>query len=300
LAISAAVSIGGLAIAALHHAVRDISYGGLINSLTSMRATIIGAALAATMLSFVVGLANDFMALRYARACSPIISTILASFCGHAVGNFIGFGLLSSSAVRYRFYAVAGVSAGKITRIALYIAAAFGFGTLETIGLGLWLRTQDIARLSGMPYGLLRFIAAVSLSAAVAILISCALGPREVRIRAATIELPSLQLVFIQTAVTIGEIAAASSVLWILLPRSGIDFLAFVVIYTIALSLGFLSHAPGGIGVFEAAVFYAVGTQSPPSAVAAALVAYRTIYFLLPFTIAASLLAASELRRLRR
>jgi uncharacterized membrane protein YccC len=77
-------------------------------------------------------------------------------------------------------------------------------------------------------------------------------------------------------------------------------YLAFVVIYTAALSLGVLSHMPSGIGVFDAAVLYAVGTQGSPSAVAAALVTYRTIYFQLPFAIAAVLLAASELRRFLR
>jgi phosphatidylglycerol lysyltransferase len=93
------------------------------------------------------------------------------------------------------------------------------------------------------------------------------------------------------------DIVVAAGTLWVLLPASGVDFLAFVVIFTAALSLGVLSHAPGGIGVFDAAVLYAVGTQVSPSAVAAALVTYRAIYFLLPFAIAAVLLAASELRR---
>jgi len=89
--------------------------------------------------------------------------------------------------------------------------------------------------------------------------------------------------------------------LWLLLPATGVDFVAFVVIFTAALSLGVLSHMPGGIGVFDAAVLYAGGTQGSPGAVAAALVTYRAIYFLLPFAIAAVLLAASELRRwLRR
>jgi phosphatidylglycerol lysyltransferase len=69
------------------------------------------------------------------------------------------------------------------------------------------------------------------------------------------------------------------------------------VIFAAALSLGVLSHTPAGIGVFDAAVLYAVGTQGSPSAVAAALVIYRAIYFLLPSAIAAVLLAASELRR---
>jgi phosphatidylglycerol lysyltransferase len=94
------------------------------------------------------------------------------------------------------------------------------------------------------------------------------------------------------------DIVGASGTLWVLLPASGVDFPTFVVIYTAALALGVLSHTPGGIGVFDAVVLYAVGTQGSPSAVAAALVTYRAIYFLLPFAVAAVLLTATELRRL--
>jgi phosphatidylglycerol lysyltransferase len=96
------------------------------------------------------------------------------------------------------------------------------------------------------------------------------------------------------------DIVVASATLWVLLPATGVDFVAFVVIFTAALSLGVLSHTPAGIGVFDATVLYAVGSQGSPSAVAAALVTYRAIYFLLPFAIAAVLLAASELRRWQR
>jgi phosphatidylglycerol lysyltransferase len=300
LAISATVSIGGLTVAALYNALHDISYRDLIDSLTSMRSSIIAAALAATAASYVVALANDFVALRYADACSPIASTIPASFCGYALGNFVGFGILSSSAVRYRFYAAAGVSSDKIARIAIFIATAFGVGATVTIGLGLALRAREIARLCGLPYEPLRFITVLILSMTIALLVGCVLGRRNVRFGLVTIELPSLGLVLIQISLTIVEIVTASSVLWVLLPGSGIDFLAFVVIYAVALLLGFVSHAPGGIGVFEAAVLYAVGTQSPPSAVAAALVVYRTIYFILPFIVAALWLTAIELRRFRR
>ena len=139
------------------------------------------------------------------------------------------------------------------------------------------------------------------LAATAAVLIACAFGRQSFRLGPVTIELPSSGLVLVQIAVTMVDIVVASGMLWLLLPATGVDFVAFVVIFTAALSLGILSHTPGGIGVFDAAVLYAVGTQGSPSAVAAALVIYRAIYFLLPFAIAAVLLAASELRRwLRR
>ena len=55
-------------------------------------------ALAVTAVDFVVLFANDFGALRYAGASAPVTSTLLASFCGYALGNFIGFGALSGGA----------------------------------------------------------------------------------------------------------------------------------------------------------------------------------------------------------
>ena len=83
LAISATISIGGFSVAALYH---------LLSS------WVIVAALAVTAVDFVVLFANDFGALRYAGASAPVTSTLLASFCGYALGNFIGFGALSGGA----------------------------------------------------------------------------------------------------------------------------------------------------------------------------------------------------------
>jgi len=300
LAIAATMAIGGLAVAALHHLLNDISYRGLIDALASISSRVIVAALAATAVNFVVLFANDFGALRYAGVAPPVTSTLLASFCGYALGNFIGFGALSGGAVRYRIYRAAGVSQGKIARITIYIATAFGMGAAATIGLGLAFRAREIAQLYGIPYESLRLVAALILTATAAVLIGCALGRQSFRLGPVTIELPSSGLVLVQIAVTMVDIVVSSGTLWVLLPASGVDFPAFVVIYTAAVSLGLLSHTPGGIGVFDAAVLYAVGTQGSPSAVAAALVAYRAIYFLLPFVIAAVLLAATELRRLLR
>jgi phosphatidylglycerol lysyltransferase len=297
LAVSATSLIGGLALAALYHFLHDLSYRGLIESLASISCRAISAALLATMLSYILLFANDFSALYYARAAPPLGATLLASFCGYALGNFIGLGALSGGAVRYRIYTAAGLSRGKIARITVYIAAAFGIGASETIALGLAFRSREIAQLYAIPYEALRLAAAVVLGATVAVLIGRALGRRALRIGPLAIELPSSRLVLAQIAVTVVDIVLAAGTLWVLLPATVLDFPTFVTIYAAALSLGVLSHAPGGIGAFDAAVLYAVGTQGSPSTIAAALVVYRVIYFLLPFAIAAGLLAAAERQR---
>ena len=91
----------------------------------------------------------------------------------------------------------------------------------------------------------------------------------------------------------------SAAVLYVLLPaeaRPGLPY--FLAIYVGALSLGTLSHAPGGLGVFEATMI--AGTGHDHSAdVIAALVLYRLVYYALPFIIGLVGLAAFEVARQR-
>ena len=82
--------------------------------------------------------------------------------------------------------------------------------------------------------------------------------------------------------------------LFVLLPSAHIGIVSFLAVYSIALLLGVIGHTPGGLGVFEAVIIFALGGAAPPSAVVAALLAYRAIYFLLPLLLSGALLAAFE------
>lgn len=297
LALSSFLIIGGLVLFALYEMTRDVDYRALVGSLRAMPGHVILAALGATVASYAAFLANDLSALRYAAARPPLKSTLLASFCGYALGNAIGLGSLSGGAVRYRVYAAAGLSAAQVARVTIFIAAAFALGVAATTALGLALRTQEIAQLLALPPLLLRGVAGLVLVLVAGFLAFCTIGRRSLPLGPLRIELPRHRLVLVQLAITMADIVAAALSLWVLLPPVGIDFVGFATIYAAAVGLGVLSHAPGGLGVFEAVVFYAVGTQASPSVVAAALVAYRSIYFLLPLAIATALLAGSEIRR---
>ena len=46
--------------------------------------------------------------------------------------------------------------------------------------------------------------------------------------------------------------------------------------------LGMIGHTPGGVGVFEAAMVFALGGSVQTPQMVAALLAYRAIYFGLP------------------
>src|SRR5262249_10826357 len=83
--------------------------------------------------------------------------------------------------------------------------------------------------------------------------------------------------------------------LYMLLPAEpATDFLTALVIYVTATLLGFLSHAPGSLGVFEAAVLIALPHYAKEDLLAALLI-FRCLYFGLPLILALCLMTAREL-----
>jgi uncharacterized membrane protein YbhN (UPF0104 family) len=69
--------------------------------------------------------------------------------------------------------------------------------------------------------------------------------------------------------------------------------LPFVVIFVLATLLGFISHTPGALGVFDAAILLAL-TQYPREELLATLLAFRFIYYVIPFTLALGVMATRE------
>jgi len=91
--------------------------------------------------------------------------------------------------------------------------------------------------------------------------------------------------------------ALAGAALYVLLPPvPGLSFLTFLGIYLIAQFSGLLSHVPGGLGVVESIMVVLLKPYLDPSATLAALIAYRGVYYLLPFVLGVVLLSAYELK----
>jgi glycosyltransferase 2 family protein len=81
-----------------------------------------------------------------------------------------------------------------------------------------------------------------------------------------------------------------------LLSTTDVGYLAVATVYVLANAATLISHVPGGLGVIEAVVIYLV----PQASVIGGLVAFRVIYYLVPFIIGATLFAAYEVAQRRR
>jgi hypothetical protein len=66
------------------------------------------------------------------------------------------------------------------------------------------------------------------------------------------------------------------------------------VVFVSATLLGFASHAPGGLGVFDAAMLVALW-QFDKEEVLAGLLLFRLLYYNIPFALALAILGSREL-----
>ena len=235
----------------------------------------------------------------------------LAGVIAYGVSQAIGFPAFTGGAVRYRFWSVWGLSTVEIARAASFVGATFTLGIVLVSGLALLLEPSAGLTVLHVSPSVARAVGAVFVLAVMLFLAwSLRAGGRPIRLprRIAhrvgataeqwTFDVPRPALAFGQVVVALVDWTAAAAVLWVLLPPDGRPpFAAFAGLFVIAQFAGLVSHVPGGLGVFETIVVLGLRPYLPAGQTFAALVAYRAVYYLLPFVSAIVLLAAYEARR---
>jgi phosphatidylglycerol lysyltransferase len=290
-------ALSGIALLALWRAAGDIQFEALVAALDSLRFTTLLSAVAATLLSYAVLAGYDFLAFQYGGIRLPAATILVTSICGYGIGNAVGLGTLSGGAVRYRLYSAAGLSPKQIALIVGFISFAFGAGALTITSLFVELRAPEIGRILGVAPVILQMVAGGCLALILVPLVFWLICRNPIRLGTLEVRAPSANVVLAQFALVAADLIAASAVLWVLLPTRPVDFVTFAALYASALILGVLTHIPGGLGLFEVVIFYALGASTSASTLAAALLAYRAIYFVLPLLISILLLVGFEVGR---
>lgn len=291
-----AVALTALILFALQRLTAQIRYPDLVAAIRSTPRLDIVLAVLMTAASFIALSGYDFSSLRYVGARVKPRVVLLTSFIAYALGNTVGLGVLTGGAVRMRMYSAAGVAAPNVGRAIAFNALAFGIG-ISTLGaLGLLWGAPQMGSVTALPANLLRTIAAALLMAVAAFVAICSVR-RTLRLgRRLSVTLPRAGLVVQQLGISLVELLFSAAALWFLLPHEGLSLAAFVAFYAIAVTLGIISHVPGGLGVFEATLLLAYAGRIPAEQLAGALILYRGIYYLLPLLVAVAMLALFELR----
>jgi uncharacterized membrane protein YbhN (UPF0104 family) len=224
----------------------------------------------------------------------PYRLAALASFTSYAFSFTLGFPLVTGGAVRYWIYGPAGLSAGKIASLTVVAGITFWLGMALVVGAGFLSASDPIADIDHFHPLANRLIGLGVIGALIAYLVWIT----RMRWRRAAVvgnfKLPGPKLTLGQMALGVIDICSASAALYVLLPQDHrLGFPAFATLYSFAAVLGIASHAPGGIGVFEATILQGVGGSSQ-DAVLASLLLFRGVYYAVPFIAAMAMLGGVE------
>jgi glycosyltransferase 2 family protein len=252
------------------------------------------AALFFVTLSYLSLTGYDFAALRQIRVSPPYRVVALASFASYAISFNLGFPIVTGAAVRYWIYSRVPMTALQVANITVITGVTFWLGMTTMIGFTMVRAAVSLAGLDHLPVPLHVVSGVLVLAMVAGYGAWVALEPRRITLRGHVLELPGPGSTAAQICVGAADLCAAAAALYWLLPQGvELNFMTFLAIYVFACILGVVSHAPGGIGVFEATMLNALPGASQES-VLASLLLFRIIYYFLPFVFALALLGADE------
>lgn len=295
------VVVCGLLLVVFQHLSQAVDYKSVMRHLRHLTFEAWAGALFATALSFVALVGRDAVGLRHIQARVPRSLLWVGATVGSALGNATGFGALTGGAVRCRVYGAAGVAPAQVGRLTVFTSVTLALALVLMTAAGMVCAADTLAGVMHLAPGALRWTGAALLAVLAAMVACCGPAPRTLRLRFdwLAFSIPARRDFAAQIALAVVDVIAAGLALWALLPHAQVGFGNFITVFSAAMLLGMIGHTPGGVGVFEASMVFALGGSVKTPEMVAALIAYRAIYFGLPLILSAGVMAAFEGRALK-
>jgi uncharacterized membrane protein YbhN (UPF0104 family) len=298
LGIAASVLIIALAITTLVRTLKGVDVGLILIALAEKPLMQIGLAALCVIGAFCTLTFYDFFALRtIGKKHVPYRIAALSSFTSYSIGHNIGATVFTGGAIRFRIYSDYGLNAIDVAKICFVSGLTFWLGNLFVLGIGMAWHPWAASAMDLLPPWVNRLIALGCLAgiAAYLVWISTGKGRRELGQHGWKVVLPSLRLTLLQIAIGVVDLGFCALAVYFLMPvHPDIDFVSVAVVFILATLLGFASHAPGSLGVFDAAMLVAL-PQFGREHLVATLLLYRMLYFVIPFMIAITIMGTREL-----
>lgn len=290
-----------LSVWAIADQLKKYDYREILNSLGTIGGDRLLLSLIFTILNYLFLTGYDILGCRYVRHPLRKRKIVLAAFIGHALGNSVGIGLLTGSAIRFRFYSAWGLSPVQSAQVIAFSNISFWLGIIAVGGVAFLRQPLAIPSWLNLPFDSAYLLGLIFLTLVGGYFIGSFWLKKPLRIRKWRFTFPSFKLALAQMAIASLDWILAGAVLYVLLPPSiPLSFPAFFSAYLIAQMAGIISPVPGGLGVFETIILLMLSSTIPSNTLFAALLIYRVIYFLLPLGVAVLLLSVYELWQRKR
>jgi glycosyltransferase 2 family protein len=292
------LSCGIIIVAAvtLFHILQDVDLAGVMSALRATPPHIIALAAGFVALAYLTLTFYDLFALRtIGKFNVPYRIAAFASFTSYSIGHNIGATVVTGGAVRFRVYSAWGLNVVDVTKIAFVTGLTFWLGNAFVLGIGMAYEPRVASAIDQFPPEINRLLGFAGLVAIVAYLAWLLPRKRVIGRSGWLVTLPNASLTLVQICLGIFDLGFSGLAMYALVPSDPqIDFVHVMVAFVLATLLGFASHAPGGLGVFDAAIMVGL-RQVDKEALLAALLLFRLLYYITPFALALTLLGGREL-----
>ena len=298
LGIAASLLIIAFAVTTMVRTLKGVDTGVILVALTEIPPFNIALAALCVVGAFCTLTFYDFFALRtIGKKHVPYRIAALSSFTSYTIGHNIGATVFTGGAIRFRIYSDYGLNAIDVAKICFLSGLTFWLGNTFVLGIGMAWHPWAASAMDQLPPAINRLIAIGALAAIGAYFVWLVLGDnrRELGQNGWKVVLPSARLTLLQVLIGVVDLGFCALAMYLLMPTDPhIDFVSLAVVFILATLLGFASHAPGSLGVFDAAMLVAL-PQFGKEQLLATLVVFRILYFLIPFGISIWIMGTREL-----
>jgi uncharacterized membrane protein YbhN (UPF0104 family) len=285
-----------VAVVVLYDMVRHIDFDKVVRAVEAVEVPdIIKAALFVAAGYFALTFYDLFALRTIGRHDVSYRVAALAGFTSYAVGHNVGASAFTGGAVRYRIYSRHGLSAVDVAKVCFIAGLTFWLGNATVLGLGIGVEPDAASAIDRLPPLANRILSIAILAVLATYVVWVWKTPRVFGRQNWRVTLPHGPSTLLQIGIGILDLGCCAAAMYMLVPDSPyIGFISVAVIFVAATLLGFASHSPGGLGVFDAAMLVGLW-QFEPEYVLAGLLLFRLLYYLVPFALALAILGGREL-----
>jgi uncharacterized membrane protein YbhN (UPF0104 family) len=295
LGVAISVTVIGIACYVLFHMLRGIDTDEVLEAIRTTELRQIALAALFVAAGYFTLTFYDLFAVRaIGHSHVPYRVNALAAFTSYSIGHNVGASVFTGGAVRYRIYSAWGLNAIDVAKICFLAGLTFWLGNAAVLGLGVIVSPHAAEPIDQLPYWINRIIGIVGLLVLASYVGWVWSAPRVIGRGTWTVRLPNGPSTLLQILIGICDLGCCALAMYMLLPdEPNIGFITLLVVFVTATLLGFASHAPGGLGVFDAAMLVALWEFDKETLVAGLLL-FRMLYYLCPFALALVILGTRE------
>lgn len=278
---------------------KGIELDDIVHSLDKIPAQAIAQATLLTLVSYGGLLASyEYLGQQYVHRFMGFKRLFLASFVTYTFNFNLG-SLLGAIATRFRIYRRWQLKHSEIVRLTSACIFASWIGYVFLTGLIFVTRPEVLSHVRSYSVNTIRILGGFLLFT-LFILMMVSRNTHTIhfgRWHATTFNRP--QLLFALTVSTLQWLAIAGIIYVFLSCFESVDFTLVLFAYLFAAVASVIVHVPAGLGIVEGTFILVLDGVMSPAEILAAMIAFRTVYYFIPFAISLVLFSAMEFRAWR-